>query len=211
MIAVKKAEFLLSSPDVKQMPKALIPEFAFAGRSNVGKSSLINYLCSQRNLAKTSSTPGKTQLINQFRVDNRWCLVDLPGYGYARVSQAQRDRFRRMVVEYAVHRTALYTLFVLIDSNIPPQQSDLDFLVEVGSQSVPIAMVFTKIDHSSSTTVERNIKQFCERMYMNWDELPPMFRTSSVKRVGAAHLLQYIDTCIREVPFQPTEPDGVAG
>jgi GTP-binding protein len=200
---VKKAEFLLSCPDVQRMPPAQLPEFAFAGRSNVGKSSLINYLCNQRGLAKTSSTPGKTQLINLFCVDDQWCLVDLPGYGYAKVSQAKREHFRKMVIDYAIRREALYTLFVLIDANIPPQMSDLLFLWDVGTKGVPVALIFTKIDRAEKATISRNIQLFCNTLLEQWEELPPKFLTSASNRTGGPELIAYIHSCIRDVPFRP--------
>lgn len=200
---IKRAEFITSSPDLRRMPLAQLPEFAFAGRSNVGKSSLINYLCSQKNLAKTGATPGKTRLINQFRIDGRWSLIDLPGYGYARVSQSERQVFRKMIVDYATKREALYTLFVLVDANISPQKLDLEFINEIGSQGVPLAVIFTKTDRSRQSDIERNVQAFQKSMLESWEELPPVFRTSASKRQGAETLLEYIHDCLTEVPFTP--------
>jgi len=173
-----------------------MPEFAFAGRSNVGKSSLINYLCNRRKLAKTGATPGKTRLINLFHIDQRWSLVDLPGYGYAKVSKTEREVFRKMIMSYLTQRSSLARVFVLIDANIPPQKSDQEFIYELGSQQVPLAIVFTKSDRPRQNELQKNKNAFEAIMKESWEELPPIFLTSASKRMGRDDLLNYIELCL---------------
>lgn len=189
---IKSAEYLVSSPDITKCPKPDRPEFAFIGRSNVGKSSLINMLCDHHKLAKTSGTPGKTQLINHFVVNKEWYLVDLPGYGFAKVSQATRKQWQRMIADYMEKRENLLNVFVLIDARHGPQQLDLDFVDQLGAWKVPFCLVFTKADKEKQRTVSLNVKAFLERMRENWQFLPPHFVTSAVKKHGRKKILDFI-------------------
>jgi GTP-binding protein len=205
---VKKASYLISSPEVAQCPKADRPEFAFIGRSNVGKSSLINMLCDQHQLAKTSAAPGKTQLINHFEVEStdqpgstkkydKWYLVDLPGYGYAKVSISSRRRWEQMIENYLRKRENLMNVFVLIDARHEPQQIDLDFVNRLGEWEVPFCLVFTKADKETQKEVSRNVKSFLEAMRATWQFLPAHFVTSAVKGMGKEKLLGYLQTCMK--------------
>lgn len=205
---VKKAFYLISSPEVAQCPKADRPEFAFIGRSNVGKSSLINMLCDQHQLAKTSAAPGKTQLINHFEVEStdqpgstkkydKWYLVDLPGYGYAKVSISSRRRWEQMIENYLRKRENLMNVFVLIDARHEPQQIDLDFVNRLGEWEVPFCLVFTKADKETQKEVSRNVKSFLEAMRATWQFLPAHFVTSAVKGMGKEKLLGYLQTCMK--------------
>lgn len=193
---IHKAKYLISSPSVKDCPKADRPEFAFIGRSNVGKSSLINMLCNQSKLAKISSSPGKTQMINHFEIINEdkklWYLVDLPGYGYAKVSQKQRKKWELMIEEYLRNRENLVNIFILIDSRHAPQQQDLDFVNKLGGWQVPFTPVFTKTDKTTQAEVWKNIKYFLLEMKKSWEEIPPYFITSAIKRTGRKEILQFI-------------------
>ncbi|HNN64151.1 MAG TPA: ribosome biogenesis GTP-binding protein YihA/YsxC [Candidatus Obscuribacter sp.] len=188
-----KAEFVKSSTTLDQCPPPRLPEFAFVGRSNVGKSSLINYLVGMKGLAKTSGKPGKTQTINHFTVDNRWYLVDLPGYGYAGVSQSQRHSWGKMLDQYLTHRENLRCTFVLVDARHAPQGSDLDFIQWLGGQGKPLAIILTKADKLSRSELAQSIRQHEDAMLQMWEELPDMFVTSSEKRVGREELLAFID------------------
>jgi GTP-binding protein len=194
---IKSAKFIRSYSkfsDIKQDGKA---EFAFIGRSNVGKSSLINYLANRKNLAKTSSKPGKTQLINQFLVNENWYLIDLPGYGYAKVSKKQRSKFQDLITDYLENSKELYCAFVLIDSRIPPQKIDLEFMEWCAVNEVPIAVVFTKTDKLSTTKMMENTENFKAALYQNgWDEIPTTFVTSAAKRVGSEDLIKFIDNVL---------------
>ena len=190
---IKKSEFVISAPRVSMCPKDTKPEYAFIGRSNVGKSSLINMLCNHRGLAKTSSTPGKTLLINHFIINNEWYLVDLPGYGYARLSRDGRDGLRRMIEDYILERTELVCLFVLLDSRLEPQRIDLEFIEWLGEEGIPFALVFTKADKLSKGKLAANIAAYKERLLQQWEELPPLFITSAEARLGRDELLSYID------------------
>ncbi len=191
---IRSAEFLKSSAKISQCPETNVPEFAFIGRSNVGKSSLINMLAKQKNLAMTSSKPGKTLLINHFLInEGEWHLVDLPGYGYARASKDQRERLREMIETYILKREQLYNLFVLIDSRHEPQQIDVEFIDWLGENGIPFAIIFTKIDKQSHAATMRNVDIFKQKMLETWDELPPMFLTSSEKGQGRAEVLDYIE------------------
>lgn len=186
---------MISSATHKQCPAPDRPEYAFIGRSNVGKSSLINMLTGQRNLAKTSATPGKTQLINHFEVESgkkKWYLVDLPGYGYASVSQKSRNNWENMIESYIRKRENLVCLFVLIDSRHSPQQADLDFLRKLGEWEVPFVLVFTKADKNKPGATVRNVDIFLKSLLAEWEQAPPHFVTSATERTGKEGLLTYI-------------------
>lgn len=189
---ISSAHFLISSPKVESCPKPDKPEYAFIGRSNVGKSSLINMLTRQTKLAKTSASPGKTQLINHFIINDQWYLVDLPGYGYAKVSQKQRASFQKMIANYLQQRENLVTVFVLIDSRLSPQDIDLEFIAQLGEWQVPFNIVFTKSDKNKQKDTAKNVKNFIERMRQDWEFIPRSFVTSSVKFHGRKELLSYI-------------------
>ncbi len=193
---IKTSEFVISNTDYKKCPEPDMPEFAFIGRSNVGKSSLINMLVSRKNLAKTSSTPGKTQLINHFLINGSWYLVDLPGYGYARVSQRSRESWGNMVNQYLLNRENLMTVFVLIDSRHSPQSIDLEFVNYLGEKAIPFQIVFTKADKQSERKTLENIDLFKEALYQTWEELPKIHITSSVKRTGREEVLEEIGLII---------------
>mgnify|MGYP000276830607 CR=1 FL=1 len=190
---IKSAQYLISSPKVELCPAPDKPEYAFIGRSNVGKSSLINMLTRQSKLAKTSASPGKTQMINHFVVNKEWYLVDLPGYGFAKVSQKQRASFTKMIANYMQMRENLMTVFVLIDSRLKPQRIDLDFLAQLGEWGVPFNMVFTKADKSSQREVAKNVRTFIEEMRKEWEFIPRSFLTSAVKALGRKEMLGYIE------------------
>ena len=193
---VINAQYLISSPSIEKCPKPDRPEYAFIGRSNVGKSSLINMLCNKRELAKISASPGKTQLINHFEVlssdKKSWYLVDLPGYGFAKVSQVQRKSWKVMIEDYIRKRENLGILFVLLDSRLEPQQLDLDFVNRLGEWQVPFALVFTKSDKLPQRDVAAHIKQFLERMRTTWEYLPQHFVTSAIKGLGRKKILELI-------------------
>lgn len=184
---------MISSPSVDKCPKGTLPEYAFIGRSNVGKSSLINMLAGRKNLAKISSTPGKTRLINHFNIDDTWFLADLPGYGYAKVSKKQREGFALMIEEYALKRENLACFFVLIDSRIPPQQNDLNFIKWLGDNSLPFVLVYTKIDKVSQKEKSKTITQMHKVLSETWEEIPMILETSAIKGTGKEQLLDFID------------------
>ena len=190
---IKSAEFTISNTEVSKCPLDGKPEFAFIGRSNVGKSSLINMLTSKKGLAKTSGTPGKTQLINHFLINEHWYLVDLPGYGYAKVSRTQRSTFERFIAYYLTKRETLYNIFVLLDARLEPQKIDLEFMNWCGQKGLPFSMVFTKIDKLSSTALQKNLAKYKKEMLKVWAELPPVFTTSSDSGFGKEPLLNYIE------------------
>lgn len=190
---IKSAEFILSNTDYRKCPAPEKPEYAFIGRSNVGKSSLINMLCGKKGLAKTSSTPGKTLLINHFLVNNIWYLVDLPGYGFAKVSKDEREKLENMIRGYLQNRKNLLSVFVLIDCRIPPQQKDLDFINGLGEKFIPFSIVFTKADKLSRTKLEASVKSFKEKLLQTWNELPPTFITSAEIKTGRDEVLNYIE------------------
>jgi GTP-binding protein len=196
---VNTALFVKSAEKPTQCPPQDKPEFAFIGRSNVGKSSLINYLTNQKGLAKVSGTPGKTKLINYFLVNNRWYLVDLPGYGFAKVSKSAKQGFGDIITKYLESREELTCLFVLIDSRLEPQKIDVDFITLLGMHGIPFAIVFTKIDKIGVETLKLNVKRYSEKLLESWEELPPMFYTSSSKRKGADDILSYIEECSEHV------------
>jgi GTP-binding protein len=190
---ITKAEFLMSNTRIDHLPNDNIPEYAFIGRSNVGKSSLINMLVQRRGLAKTSSVPGKTVAINHFIVNDAWYLVDLPGYGYAQHSKKQRDTWRIMINNYIKQRRNLVCTFVLVDSRIEPQNNDLGFVEWLGENQVPFCIVFTKADKVSKADLDKNVEAFKARLLEDWEELPPIFITSSEKKQGRDEVLDYIE------------------
>lgn len=195
---IKTATFVVSNTDHKSCPTDGKPEFAFIGRSNVGKSSLINMLTNNKKLAKTSSTPGKTQLINHFEINEKWYLVDLPGYGYAKVSKVNRNMFEKFISEYLLERKVLVNTFVLLDSRLPPQKIDMEFMNWCGEKGIPFSLVFTKIDKISSSELQKNLAAYKKEMLKYWDELPPVFTTSSESKFGQEKLLNYIDRILKE-------------
>lgn len=186
------SDFVISNSDVSRCPNDKLPEYAFIGRSNVGKSSLINMLCGRKNLALTSSKPGKTLLINHFIINKSWYLVDLPGYGYAKRSKKITGKIGTIVERYINEREALTCLFVLVDSRIEPQQIDVDFINHAGEHNIPIAIVFTKADRLNSQAVKGNIEKMKNTLGQTWEELPPIFVTSSARKTGKEELLAYI-------------------
>lgn len=190
---IKKAEFVISNSDYRKCPDTGLPEYAFIGRSNVGKSSLINMLTNQKGLAKTSVRPGKTQLINHFIINNEWYLVDLPGYGYARTSKTSREKWQKMITDYMLKREALVNVFVLVDSRIPPQQIDLEFINFLGMNGIPLTIVFTKIDKQKQREVAATVNAYKRILSETWEELPEMMMTSSVTRYGRDHVLNRIE------------------
>ncbi|WKN32291.1 ribosome biogenesis GTP-binding protein YihA/YsxC [Porifericola rhodea] len=189
---VKEAEFVKSASDVKQCPESRLPEYAFIGRSNVGKSSLINMLTGRKKLAKTSGKPGKTQLINHFKINQQWHLVDLPGYGWAKVSKSKRADWGVMIENYLLQRPQLVCLFILIDSRIPAQEIDLSFMEWAGVKQIPFALVFTKVDKQSINKTQKSIAAYRRTLKKEWEELPPIFVTSSVDSTGKEDILEYI-------------------
>jgi len=189
---VALAEFVVSNTKVKSCPKTKMPEYALIGRSNVGKSSLINMLCNQKKLAKTSSQPGKTQLINHFLINKRWYLVDLPGYGYARAPKTKKKTFQKFIIDYFIKRKELVSAFLLIDIRHEPQPIDLDFLRWLGEHFVPFSIVFTKADKIKGKEVEIKVSDYLEVLKEDWENLPQYFITSSEKRMGREPLLNYI-------------------
>ena len=190
---IKNAQFVISNTDVNKCPDTGLPEYAFIGRSNVGKSSLINMLTNHKGLASTSSMPGKTQLINHFIINKEWYLVDLPGYGYAQRGKEGREKIRKIIDAYIMNREQMTCLFVLIDCRHEPQKIDREFMQWLGENGVPFCMVFTKIDKLGPVRLKENIAAYKERMMETWEELPPIFETSSEKKVGRTELLDYIE------------------
>lgn len=192
-MVIKSAEFVISNSQVSKCPTTGLPEYAFIGRSNVGKSSLINMLTGRKGLAMTSQKPGKTQLINHFLINEAWYLVDLPGYGYARLSKDGREKLKKMIEDYTLERKELICLFVLIDSRHEPQKIDLEFMEWLGEEGVPFALVFTKADKLSKGKLAANIEAYKAKLQEQWEELPPLFITSSEEKLGKDELLDYID------------------
>lgn len=186
------SEFVISNTDISRCPDDGRPEYAFIGRSNVGKSSLINMLCGRKRLAMTSARPGKTMLINHFLINGSWYIVDLPGYGYARRSKTDRDKFGSIIGSYVGGRQQLTCLFVLIDSRVPPQKIDVDFINNAGTEGIPLAIVFTKADRPNDKGMKDNIAAMRTALAETWEELPPMFTTSSLRKTGKDELLEYI-------------------
>ena len=190
---ITSAEFVISNTDVKKCPAGIFPEYAFIGRSNVGKSSLINMLTSRKGLAMTSSTPGKTMLINHFLINKNWYLVDLPGYGYARRGQKGKDQIRTIIEDYILEREQLTNLFVLIDCRHEPQKIDLEFMEWLGENEIPFSLIFTKIDKISKGRLQENLKVYQTKLLESWEELPPILLSSSEKKEGRDEILDYID------------------
>jgi GTP-binding protein len=195
---VTEAIFLQSNTDYEKCPKPDKPEYAFIGRSNVGKSSLINALVQKKNLAKTSQTPGKTQLINHFQIDKKWYLVDLPGYGYAKVSKTDREKFEKMIHEYLENRENLMYTFVLVDIRHEPQKLDMEFMNNLGEQGIPFCIVFTKADKLSQTAVNKSLEVYQAQMLETWEEMPQFFVTSSVNGSGRDEILATIESLNKE-------------
>ena len=195
-MTIKSAEYTISSARVEQCPAGNWPEFAFIGRSNVGKSSLINMLTGRAGLAKTSATPGKTVLINHFLINSQWYLVDLPGYGYARRGMKQRDELQRMISGYILRREQMMNLFLLIDIRHEPQRIDLEFIEWLGENGIPFSIVFTKADKLSKGKAAGNVKRYLDELSKQWEELPPYFVSSSETRQGREEVLGYIDEII---------------
>lgn len=190
---IKSAQYIISNPDVASCPQSNLPEYAFIGRSNVGKSSLINMLCHNPKLAKTSQKPGKTLLINHFLINEAWHLVDLPGYGYAQAGQKQREALKRMIERYCLLREQLVCLFVLVDCRHEPQKIDLEFIHWLGENGVPFAIVFTKGDKLGKVALKDKVTKYKERLLEEWEELPPVFVTSSETGLGGEELTAYIE------------------
>ena len=202
---IKTAEFVVSNSDYRKCPNTGLPEYAFIGRSNVGKSSLINMLTNNKGLAKTSVRPGKTQLINHFLINGEWYLVDLPGYGYARTSKSSRALWQKMISDYMLKRDALVNVFVLIDSRIPPQEIDLRFIDFLGTNGVPLSLVFTKIDKQKQREVAATVNQFKRVLSETWEELPEMMLTSSVTRYGKDDILNRIEEINKHLKENKTQ------
>jgi GTP-binding protein len=192
-LQINSARYIQSSPDIKGCPVTDLPEFAFIGRSNVGKSSLINMITGRANLALTSSKPGKTRNINHFLINEKWYLVDLPGYGYAQISQMQRDMWLRNIQTFFIRRENLRNVFLLIDASIAPQQKDIEFTNWLGTHSIPFCIVFTKTDKEKALKMKLNIKSFKAELAKTWDELPPFILSSTEKQLGKQEILDYID------------------
>ena len=190
---VKSARFVISNTDIKKCPQDGKPEYAFIGRSNVGKSSLINALTNQKKLALTSATPGKTLLINHYLINNEWYLVDLPGYGYAKRSKSQNEQLEQIISSYVLDREAMTLLFVLIDCRHEPQKIDLEFFQWLGENGVPFSIIFTKADKLTKSVLAKNITAYKAKLLEEWEELPPVFITSSENGIGRNEVLQYIE------------------
>lgn len=201
---VKSATFVMSNSEVAKCPKERLPEYAFIGRSNVGKSSLINMLMARKSLAKTSGRPGKTQLINHFIVNSNWYLVDLPGYGYARVSKKAKKTFQKFITNYFEKREQLVLAFVLIDCRHEPQPVDMDFMQYLGEKEIPFHIAFTKADKLKPKALERNIAAYSEKMLETWEEMPPYFATSASNSEGRDELLNYIENI--NIDFHASAP-----
>lgn len=193
---IQSAEFVCSNTNYRKCPEPDKPEFAFIGRSNVGKSSLINTLTNRKGLAKTSGTPGKTQVINHFIINGAWYLVDLPGYGFAKTSIINREKWEQMIREYLVHRTNLLTTFVLIDSRIKPQTIDLEFMSWLGNHKIPFVIAFTKTDKLTKNELHRNMVAYEKKLLESWEEIPERFITSSESGTGTLEILNYVENTI---------------
>ena len=191
---IKDAQFVISNTDYNKCPQDGKPEYAFIGRSNVGKSSLINMLTNRKNLAMTSSKPGKTQLINHFIINDEWYLVDLPGYGYAQRGKEGREQIRRIIDSYILNRHDMTNLFVLLDIRHEAQKIDLDFMLWLGENDIPFAIIFTKIDKISKSKIKDNVEAYKDKLLETWEELPPVFLTSSEHHIGGNEILDYIES-----------------
>jgi GTP-binding protein len=202
-MVINSSVYVISSPDYTQCPKPDRPEYAFIGRSNVGKSSLINMIVNNEKLAKTSGTPGKTQLINHFNINNEWYLVDLPGYGFAKVSMSNRKKWEKMIEDYLRKRENLVNVFILIDSRHGPQKNDLEFVNKLGEWQIPFCLVFTKADKENQRTVAKNVKDFLDKMRMTWQFLPQHFVTSTIKKMGRDKILELITEMNKEFEREP--------
>ena len=200
---IHSARYVQSSVNIAGCPVSNLPEFAFIGRSNVGKSSLINMITGHNNLALTSKKPGKTKNINHFLINDAWFLVDLPGYGFAQISQMQRDLWLKSIQEYFLNRDNLKNVFLLIDSSIPPQKKDIDFTNWLGMHMIPFSIVFTKTDKAKAMQLKKNTEAFKAILKENWEELPPMFSSSVEKKTGQKEILDYIANCIVATKNQP--------
>ena len=198
---VANAEFVVSNTNVEQCPKTKLPEYAFIGRSNVGKSSLINMLCNKKKLAKTSSRPGKTQLINHFLINKQWYLVDLPGYGYAKTSKAQKKTFQKFITDYLIKRKELISTFLLIDLRHKPQPLDLKYMRWLGKNLIPFSIIFTKADKLKEVEINEHILKYLNDIRKDWEEIPQHFITSSEKKIGKSELLNYIDEINKSISF----------
>ena len=190
---IKSADFVISNTDIDKCPKERIPEYAFIGRSNVGKSSLINMLTGRKSLAKTSGKPGKTQLINHFKINDNWFLVDLPGYGYAKVSKKNRSIFAKFIYEYLEKRENLICTFVLVDSRHEPQKIDMLFMEWLGQNQIPFIIIFTKMDKLSSSQLNKNITKYKTEMLKTWEDIPQTFRSSAESGLGKSEILKFIE------------------
>ena len=195
---IVRASFKCSSERISQVPKDSLPDIAFIGRSNVGKSSLINMLTQHRGLAKVSATPGKTRLINHFTINNSWYLVDLPGYGYARTSKSTRGAFSKIITDYVFKCEKMHFLFVLVDSRHEPQKIDLEFIEQLGMNGVPFGIIFTKADKLSKAQLERSVSTYKQTLSEQWEELPPMFISSSEKSLGREEIVGYIEDILKD-------------
>ncbi|AVM56960.1 YihA family ribosome biogenesis GTP-binding protein [Bacteroides heparinolyticus] len=196
---ITSAEFTISNTDVQKCPEGSFPEYAFIGRSNVGKSSLINMLTGRKGLAMTSATPGKTMLINHFLINKSWYIVDLPGYGYAKRGQKGKEQIRNIIESYILQRQQMTNLFVLIDSRLAPQAIDLQFIEWLGENAIPFAIVFTKADKLKGGRLNNNISQYLQKLQEQWEELPPYFVTSSENRLGKKELLDYMESINKDL------------
>lgn len=191
-IKITSAKFIASNSDWKKCPEPTLPEYAFIGRSNVGKSSLINMIADNKKLAKTSGTPGKTQLINHFLINNEWYLVDLPGYGYAQVSKKARQKFSQIITGYILNRKNLINLYILVDARHDPMKIDLEFMEFMGKKGIPFSVVLTKIDKLSSSALAKNLMKYQKKMLSTWQTLPPFYKTSAISKIGKEELLNNI-------------------
>ncbi len=198
---IKKAEFVISNTDIKKCPAPVKHEYAFIGRSNVGKSSLINMLTNRKGLAMTSAKPGKTKTINHFIVDDKWYLVDLPGYGFAKVSKSVKEKWDKIIDKYILNRTNLICTFVLVDSRIEPQKIDLAFLEWLGLNHIPFVIIFTKIDKLSSSELNKNLTAYKKRLLLTWENLPEIFISSAETGAGKKEILDYIGQLNKDVPL----------
>ena len=207
---IKSADFVISNSSVEKCPKDPLPEYAFIGRSNVGKSSLINMLTERKHLAKTSGRPGKTQLINHFKINNNWFLVDLPGYGYARVSKKAKKTFQKYIRDYFLKRKQLVSAFVLVDIRHEPQKVDLDFMEWLGENMIPFSIIFTKADKLKPRVIEKNVQAYLDKLLSGvWEEVPGHFVTSATNYMGKEELLKYIEDTNKE--FFNTPTSGTSG